>query len=64
MVGGKSGNLAVLRGKLPKSIAVPASVALPFGTFERALGDDINRDAAASVAKLQKELVSCPTRKG
>ena len=58
LVGGKSGNLATLRGKLPASIAVPASVALPFGTFERVLQDNVNRDAAATVGKLQKELVS------
>lgn len=61
-MGGKSGNLATLRGKLPASIAVPASVALPFGTFERVLKDDVNTDAAAAVAKLQKQLVRgiCP----
>ncbi|KAA6428767.1 MAG: carbohydrate-binding module family 45 protein [Trebouxia sp. A1-2] len=58
LVGGKSGNLATLRGKLPASIAVPASVALPFGTFERVLKDDVNTDAAAAVAKLQKQLSS------
>lgn len=58
MVGGKSGNLAKLRGKLPADIAVPASVALPFGTFERVLKDGINKDAAAAVAKAQKALVS------
>lgn len=57
LVGGKSGNLATLRGKLPASIAVPASVALPFGTFERVLKGDVNAEAAAAVAKLQKELV-------
>lgn len=57
LVGGKSGNLAALRGKLPASIAVPASVALPFGTFERVLKDDVNQEAAAAVAKLQKQLV-------
>ena len=57
LVGGKSGNLAALRGQLPASIAVPASVALPFGTFERVLKDDVNQEAAAAVAKLQKELV-------
>ncbi|DBB11157.1 TPA: Phosphoglucan, water dikinase, chloroplastic [Trebouxia sp. C0006] len=58
LVGGKSGNLATLRGKLPASIAVPASLALPFGTFERVLKDDVNAEAAAAVAKLQKQLSS------
>ena len=57
LVGGKSGNLATLRGKLPDSIAVPASVALPFGTFERVLEDDVNKEAAATVAELQNQLV-------
>lgn len=58
LVGGKSGNLAKLRGKLPDSIAVPASVALPFGTFERVLKDDVNKEAAAAVAQLLNQLVS------
>ena len=57
VVGGKSGNLATLRGKLPADIAVPASVALPFGTFEKVLKDDVNSEAAAAVAKAQKALV-------
>lgn len=58
LVGGKSGNLATLRGKLPESVAVPASVALPFGTFERVLKDATNKEAAAAVAELQKKLVT------
>lgn len=57
VVGGKSGNLATLRGKLAADIAVPASVALPFGTFEKVLKDDVNKEAAAAVAKAQKALV-------
>lgn len=57
VVGGKSGNLAKLRGQLPDDIAVPASVALPFGTFEKVLKDDVNKEAAAAVAKAQKALV-------
>eukprot|EP00798_Chlamydomonas_sp_ICE-L_P020028 gene20028-26744_t len=36
-VGRKSLNLSLLRGKLPDFINVPASVALPYGTFERTL---------------------------
>lgn len=58
LVGGKSGNLATLRGKVPGSIAVPASVALPFGTFERVLKDDVNKQAATTVAELHKKLVT------
>lgn len=58
LVGGKSGNLATLRGKLPANIGVPASVALPFGTFERVLKDDVNKEAAAAIAHAQKALVS------
>lgn len=43
-------------------VAVPASVALPFGVFERTLKDPANKAAAASIAALQKELVHsfCP----
>ena len=47
-----------MRGKLPAHIAVPASVALPFGTFERVLADSGNAGAAAAVVAAQKELVS------
>jgi alpha-glucan,water dikinase len=43
VVGGKSNNLSGLRGRLPDWIHLPASVALPFGAFERALGDGCNR---------------------
>ena len=34
-VGAKSKNLALLRGKLPDDIQLPASVTLPFGCFEQ-----------------------------
>jgi alpha-glucan,water dikinase len=44
LVGGKSNNPNGLRGKLPEWIHLPTSLALPFGTFERVLEDDINRD--------------------
>ncbi len=37
---------AGLRGKLPDSIALPASVTVPFGSFEEALKDGANRDVA------------------
>ncbi|KAK9807043.1 hypothetical protein WJX72_011773 [[Myrmecia] bisecta] len=58
VVGGKSRNLASIRSKLPDSIAVPASAALPFGTFERVLADGANTPVAADVAGLQKELAA------
>ena len=38
IVGGKSCHQARLRGHLPESIRLPASVALPFGVFEKVLG--------------------------
>jgi alpha-glucan,water dikinase len=38
-VGGKSLNLRRLQDKLPERITLPASVALPFGVFERVLAD-------------------------
>ena len=38
VVGAKSKNLAGLRGKLPEWIALPASITLPFGSFEQVGG--------------------------
>jgi alpha-glucan,water dikinase len=35
---------AGLRGKLPESIALPASVTVPFGSFEEALSQPANAD--------------------
>lgn len=43
-VGGKSANLAKLSGSLPPWIHLPASVALPYGAFQRTLGEDSNRE--------------------
>jgi alpha-glucan,water dikinase len=43
-VGSKSNNLNHLRGRLPQWIGLPASIALPFGAFERVLGDCANRE--------------------
>ena len=42
LVGGKSKNLAALRGELPDWIALPSSVTLPFGCFEQALNATAN----------------------
>lgn len=44
IVGAKSNNLHAMRGRLPDWIHRPVGLALPFGTFERALADDCNRD--------------------
>lgn len=63
LVGGKSLHLATLRAALPKGIAVPSSVALPFGTFERVLADNANAAAAAKVAEDQKKLVRVLVKK-
>ena len=39
-------------------VQAPASVTLPFGTFERVLAHESNKGVASAVAKAQKELVS------
>ncbi|KAL4424419.1 hypothetical protein ABPG77_005662 [Micractinium sp. CCAP 211/92] len=54
LVGGKSANLAELRRKLPAGVQAPASIALPFGTFERVLAADCNASVAAAVAKAER----------
>lgn len=42
-VGAKSRNVAYLKGKVPSWVGVPTSVAIPFGTFEKVLSDEINK---------------------
>ena len=42
-VGAKSRNIAYLKGKVPSSVGIPTSVALPFGVFEKVLSDEINQ---------------------
>jgi alpha-glucan, water dikinase len=44
LVGGKSNNLNGLRGRLPDWVGLPASIALPFGVFEKVLAEAGNRD--------------------
>ena len=39
---------------------MPASVALPFGTFERVLQDRVNAGAAKAIASAQSQLVRGP----
>nr|XP_034592602.1 alpha-glucan water dikinase, chloroplastic-like [Setaria viridis] len=56
MVGAKSRNIAYLKGKVPPSVGVPASVALPFGTFETVLSDKMNKHVAQNVKHLKEKL--------
>lgn len=51
-VGGKSNNLARLKGKLPEWIGLPASVAVPFGVFERVLAEESNSEVAERYQEL------------
>ena len=37
IVGAKSKNLAKIRSKIPDAIRLPASVSVPFGSFEKAM---------------------------
>ncbi len=60
IVGGKSNNLNGLRGRLPDGIGLPASVALPFGAFERALQDDANRELRGQYEALLAEAEKDP----
>jgi hypothetical protein len=63
VVGAKANNLAKLRNKLPEWIQVPASVALPFGTFEQVLAFGANSGAAARLRELQQELGRAEVRR-
>ena len=54
-MGGKSNNLNGLRGRLPDSIHLPTSVALPFGAFEKALLEEANRALRGQYEKLVAE---------
>jgi alpha-glucan,water dikinase len=55
-VGGKSYNLKRLEGKLPAWIRFPTSVALPFGVFEKVLGEQNNNPIAERYDKLIRRL--------
>ena len=59
-VGGKSLNLQRLAGKLPGDLKIPASVALPFGTFEHIVEDPANKGCARDLDAAQKELATDP----
>ncbi|KAJ4843805.1 hypothetical protein Tsubulata_009992 [Turnera subulata] len=56
MVGAKSRNISFLKGKVPSWIGIPTSVALPFGTFEKVLSDDSNKEVADKLLMLKKVL--------
>lgn len=56
VVGAKAFNLAKLRKTLPSWINVPASIAVPFGTYERVMSWGINQHVADRVRRLQDEL--------
>ena len=77
VVGAKSKNLAGLRGLLPDWINLPASVALPFGSFEAALkGDkgaeselkkavsDVNRGDLTGLERARDAIMSMNVPKG
>jgi alpha-glucan,water dikinase len=46
LVGGKSNTLRILRERLPESVGLPLSMALPFGVFEKVLAHPMNKDVA------------------
>ena len=56
LVGGKSLHLKELRERLPDWLHVPVSVALPFGTLEKVLGTEANRDVRKHYHGLLKRL--------
>nr|GFC83784.1 alpha-glucan water dikinase 1, chloroplastic-like [Tanacetum cinerariifolium] len=55
-VGAKSRNIAYLKGKVPSSVGIPTSVALPFGVFEKVLSDEINQGVSEKIKILNKQL--------
>jgi alpha-glucan,water dikinase len=60
LVGGKSNNLNGLRGRLPDWISLPASIALPFGAFEKVLADAGNREVRREYEALLKSAEKNP----
>ncbi|CAE7208792.1 R1 [Symbiodinium natans] len=55
-VGSKSLNLALLRPKLPPGILTPQAVALPYGTMQKSLTDDSNKDVLPMLEKVLNRL--------
>ncbi|XP_076892539.1 alpha-glucan water dikinase, chloroplastic-like isoform X2 [Bidens hawaiensis] len=58
MVGAKSRNIAYLKGKVPSWLGIPTSVALPFGTFEKVLSDELNQGVSAKLQVLKEKLAA------
>lgn len=64
-VGGKGLKCAQMRSKLASSgVAVPASVSLPFGTFERVLSDPANDAVKAELASALAEVDAAAAKGG
>lgn len=63
-VGYKSNNLRRIQGKLPEWINFPASVALPFGVFERVLADENNREIARHCEELVRRIDDAEKERG
>ncbi|KAK9060237.1 hypothetical protein SSX86_020941 [Deinandra increscens subsp. villosa] len=58
MVGAKSRNIAYLKGKVPSWVGIPTSVALPFGTFEQVLSDELNQGVSEKLQILKEKLAA------
>jgi alpha-glucan,water dikinase len=55
-VGGKSYNLKQVRDRLPEWVGIPASVALPFGVFEKVLSERNNTHIARRYKDLSRRV--------
>jgi alpha-glucan,water dikinase len=62
LVGGKSLHLKELQGRLPDWIHLPVSVALPFGAFKKALGNEANRKTRERYEELSAQVDEEPDR--
>ncbi|GJW53834.1 alpha-glucan water dikinase 1, chloroplastic-like protein isoform X1 [Tanacetum coccineum] len=58
MVGAKSRNIAYLKGKVPSWVGIPTSVALPFGSFEKVLSDELNKGVFEKLQILKEKLAA------
>jgi alpha-glucan,water dikinase len=59
-VGRKSLNLMLLQSKLPDWIHLPASIALPFGVFEKVLSEGLNKNIARHHKRLIQRIEENP----
>ncbi|MBN1607566.1 MAG: hypothetical protein JW940_13095 [Polyangiaceae bacterium] len=60
LVGSKSLSLARLRRRLPPSVRIPTSLALPLGSFEAVLANEVNAAVRARYEELVAELPAGP----